>query len=110
MNVKRIFAAALLSGSLAAAGIGVGAGTAVAVPSGPHVWCPGDSINHPTGPGAGTVWDMNVCHTWWWVKYGFGNVQTDSGWVNSILFDGENPPPGAVRDCGLDLFGFPIHC
>lgn len=64
----------------------------------------------PTGRGADKLWDMNVCHTWYFVKMGYGNVQSTAVGVPSNVFDGENPPPGSLVDCGRDLFGFPIRC
>jgi hypothetical protein len=53
----------LVSGGLGLTALGMGAGTAQADTSAPHQWCPGDSMNPPTGPGADKVWDMSVCHT-----------------------------------------------
>ncbi|PXW99578.1 hypothetical protein [Mycolicibacterium moriokaense] len=100
----------LVSGGLGLAGLGLAAGTAQAdTSSSPHQWCPGDSMNFPTGPGNLKVWDMSVCHTWYFVRSGFGNVQV-SGGIRSDVWDGENPPDGSLIDCGHDLFGFPIHC
>ena len=100
----------LSAGALGLAGMGMAAGTAQADPSSPHLWCPGDSMNAPTGPGADKVWDFNVCHTWYFVRGGFGNVALRDGGISSNTFDGENPPPGSLTDCGRDLFGFPIRC
>ncbi len=31
-------------------------------------------MHNPPGPGATIRWDMNVCHTWQYVKPGMGNV------------------------------------
>jgi hypothetical protein len=56
---KRIIAGALMSASLAMAGLSIGTGTAMALPSQPHEWCPGMSMNNPPGPGAMYHWDMN---------------------------------------------------
>jgi hypothetical protein len=66
MKTSRIIAGALLAGSLAAAGVGPGAGTAQALR-----WCPGDpppkglqsmpdgsTTTAPVNP----AWDTNVCH------------------------------------------------
>lgn len=33
---------------------------------GPHQWCPGQPLSETD-----IVWDVNVCHTWYWVDYGF---------------------------------------
>jgi hypothetical protein len=90
-NLKRIIAGALLSGGLVSAGLGLGAGTAQAQPgpvplnawpgcpndhpAGPCHWCPGDppvqTGNLRVNP---VVWDSNVCHTYWYVPFGQGNV------------------------------------
>jgi hypothetical protein len=73
-------------------------------------------MQHPDGPGAGYVWDMSICHTWYYVRSGMGNVPQHSAIDptndvrHSNLWDGDNPPPGSLKDCGYDLFGFPIHC
>ena len=32
----------------------------------PDQWCTGQHL-----PETDVVWDMNVCHTWYWVDYGF---------------------------------------
>jgi len=101
-NLKRIIARALLSGGIAVAGLGLGAGTAQADNSyGPHRWCPGQPMEWPTGP-PGVAWDMSVCHTWWAVGYGQGNVASNYGptppGVPSI-WDGDDPPPLAPRQC-----------
>ena len=44
-------------------------------PQGPCRWCPGQSLpptgNHVTNP---VVWDINVCHTYYYVYFGQGNV------------------------------------
>jgi hypothetical protein len=115
MHTKRMLAGALTSVSLAAAGLGLGTGTALALPSEPHQWCPGDSMYSPAGPGAVYVWDMNVCHTWQYVRAGMGNVAVESlngppRLDSSNLWDGPNPPPGSAFECGTGLFGIPIRC
>jgi hypothetical protein len=125
MPTKRILAAALTSVSLAAAGLALAPGTALALPSEPHQWCPGQPMHTPTGPGASYVWDMNVCHTWQYVRSGMGNVPVrvpsgidpvtyrPTGWEiqpTSNLWDGPNPPPGSAFECGYGLFGVPIRC
>ena len=125
---KRIIAGALMSASLATVGLGLGTGTALALPSQPHEWCPGMSMNNPPGPGAMYHWDMNVCHTWQYVKPGMGNVAHEVGvgpldpvtyrWTDykivvedSDLWEGPNMPPGAARECGHDGFlGNPVSC
>jgi hypothetical protein len=129
MHTKRMLAGALTSVSLAAAGLSLGTGTALAIPSQPHQWCPGMSMHNPPGPGAMYHWDMNVCHTWQRVQPGMGNVlhkvwvgpldpvtyrYTDSKITleGSDLWDGPNPPPGSAIECtGRDMFtGIPIPC
>jgi hypothetical protein len=39
--------------------------------------------NHVTNP---VRWDFNVCHTYWYVYFGQGNVAQN-------IFEGEVPPP-----------------
>ena len=68
-------------------------------PSGPCRWCPGDppvqTGNLRINP---VVWDHNVCHTYWYVHHGQGNVAQN-------IFEGElpplppPPPPGIVFPC-----------
>lgn len=65
-NVKRIIFGALLSGGVAVAGLGLGAGTAQAYTYGPFQWCPGqDMPNDSPRPEGSLDWDMSVCHTYW---------------------------------------------
>lgn len=114
MPNKYLLAAAVSAG-LAVAGLSPAAGTAVAGPSVPHQWCPGQSMYPPSGPGAVYVWDMNVCHTWQYVRMGMGNVPTrnSDGSVDyspSNVFDGPNIPPGSAFECGTGLFGGSIVC
>jgi hypothetical protein len=56
-------------------------------PAGPCHWCPGDppvqTGNLRVNP---VVWDVNVCHTYWYVPFGQGNVAQD-------IFEGDSPPP-----------------
>ena len=56
-------------------------------PSGPCHWCPGDppvqTGNLRVNP---VIWDNNVCHTYWYVYHGQGNVAQN-------IFEGEVPPP-----------------
>jgi hypothetical protein len=123
MHTKRMLAGALTSVGLAAAGLSLGTGTALALPSQPHEWCPGMPMHNPPGPGAIYVWDMNVCHTWQYTKPGMGNVP----WMyrngpnpadgfemihgDSSVWEGPNMPPGAARECGNDGFlGIPVSC
>ncbi len=96
---KRVIAAALLSGSVAVAGLGWATATAQASPlptdnfSQPHQWCPGQPL-----PEADVHWDTNICHTWFWVPVGgMGNV-------GEFVFDGPTPPPHGPPPC----YGAPI--
>ncbi len=84
-TLKKISARALLSGGIAAVGVGLAAGTAAGEPglaphfggplpadnfTVPHDWCPGNPLPMPD-----VRWDMNVCHHWYWVPVGgMGNV------------------------------------
>lgn len=56
-------------------------------------------MHAPTGPGTDKVWDMNVCHTWFFVRYPLGNIQTTRGGPSNV-WDGPNPPEG-VQSCAL---------
>jgi hypothetical protein len=114
---KKLVAGALLCGSLGLAGLGTGAGIAQAN-GGPYTWCPGQSMDDPSGPnrfGNQYDWDMSVCHTWYRVSYGYGNVfklvdgqRTLQG---SSAWEGDNPPgdnPSGVN-CGLFFCPVPPH-
>lgn len=102
-TLERIIAKALLSGGVAVAGLGLAAGIAQAQPApaplnpawpgcpsdhpqGPCKWCPGQALpptgNHVTNP---VRWDNNVCHTYYYVNFGTGNVASN-------IWDGPNPP------------------
>jgi len=112
MNIPltRIIAGALLSGGVAVAGLGLGAGTAQA--QAPHHWCPGDPMDYQvdphraqnTGPGTSYTWDMTVCHTWFWVRSGMGNVPLKGSPGFGNVWDGETPPPNSDAGCGTDMF------
>jgi hypothetical protein len=101
---KRMIAGALMSLSVAIAGLGMAEGVAVASPrvpvpqgawpgcpenspEGPCRWCPGDppvqTGNLRVNP---VIWDNNVCHTYWYVRHGQGNVAQN-------IFEGPVPPP-----------------
>jgi hypothetical protein len=74
-TANKLIVQALLSGGLAAAVFGVAMGPAHADPNGsfsaqPHNWCPGQGLPFP-----GIQWDMGVCHTWYEVPFGQGNVR-----------------------------------
>ena len=103
--LKNIIAGALLAGGLAVAGVGVAAGTAQAN-GGPFQWCPGQPLPRQTAP---IVWDMTVCHTWYAVAYGQGNVPRSDGGPSSI-WEGDNPPSSPPSfNCGLFWCPVPPH-
>jgi hypothetical protein len=88
-------ATVLVSGGLGLNVVGAGAAHAACSADttvngmcyGPNHWCPGDSLYiSKGGPNRDVNWDMNVCHTWYWVNEGEGNV-------SDVVWDGDNPPP-----------------
>jgi hypothetical protein len=95
---------AMVAGSL---GLAVGEGTAQAQPGAPFAaddngwgppqhWCPGQlplpaTGNHITDP---LNWDWNVCHTYYFLWSGMGNV-------SNMIWDGDNPPPRPPPPVGL---------
>jgi hypothetical protein len=92
---RNSIAAALLSGGLAVTVIGLAPATAQADPSDPvpeqsHNWCPGQGLPFP-----GIQWDMGVCHTWYTVPVGTGNVRmaTPAGNAVSSFVSADIPPP-----------------
>ena len=98
-KAKRMVAAALLSSVGAVAALGFEAGTALADPDpnyGPHQWCPGQPMTWPNYPATTFSWDANICHTWYNVGYGLGNVPVAGGGPSTI-WDGDNPPPNDAR-------------
>jgi hypothetical protein len=103
-NRRRAMAGALLSAGLALAGMGLAGGTAQAIPgvpapahgawpgcpedspAGPCQWCPGDPPVETGNKRINPVrWDTNVCHTYWYVRHGQGNVANN-------IFEGVAPP------------------
>ncbi len=105
--LTRIIAGGLMSGSVALAGLGLGAGTAQADPVGvcngmacSYVWCPGTPLPYPKY--GAPNWDMNVCHHYMvgkispnfpaWVTNGGQNRQ-----VSLMIIEGDpGPCPGCV--------------
>jgi hypothetical protein len=108
----------LLSGSVAGV---LGAGTAQGAPGPvplyhgpaatddgdwgpPHKWCPGQSLwitgNHVNNP---VIWDNNVCHTYYVVYTGLGNVADN-------IWDGPDPPPKPPPPPGLNFCPIPPWC
>jgi hypothetical protein len=87
-RIARWATTAVLTGGLGLAGLGLGAGIANA--GGPYQWCPGQdrggfggAFNTPGPPN----WDWGVCHTYYIVPMGQGNVSP------SIWADSAPPPP-----------------
>ncbi|WP_310777125.1 hypothetical protein [Mycobacterium sp. Z3061] len=125
MRVRKAFAAAFLPIGVAIAGVALSAGIADAQPQpgdgsdGPFTWCPGDAPvatgNRQYNP---VIWDDNVCHQWWYVDFGKGNVAQN-------VWDGPNPPareptrgyqpppplpPGLCWPTGGSFIPLPIPC
>jgi hypothetical protein len=109
-SLKILTTGVLVSGAVAAASLGLAAGTAQADPQspGPFQWCPGqplpgqhfpgfhDPTRNITLPPSDTtvVWNNSVCHTYWVTPAGRGNVpMSDGGSVDRNIWDGPDPPP-----------------
>jgi hypothetical protein len=93
--VKKAIAGALLAGTLAATGTGLATGIAQADPYNPnadpaHSWCPGQAL-----PFREIVWNMGVCHTWYIVPPGTGNVRMNDvhGNPNNSFVSADIPAP-----------------
>ena len=119
MNISRhrtrIAAGAVLSMSLALGGLALPQVSAQAQPgnswpgcppdspSGPCRWCPGDppvqTGNLKVNP---VVWDNNVCHTYFYVYSGQGNVAQN-------IFEGDAPPPPPPRRSAGDRTAHPVR-
>lgn len=73
-------------------------------PEGPCHWCPGDpqpqTGNLRVNP---VVWDWNICHTYYYVYSGQGNVAQN-------IWDGENPPAPPPWPPGLRFCPIPPWC
>jgi hypothetical protein len=102
-SLKRIIAGALLSGGIAAAGLGLASGTAQA--NNWIHWCPGAD---PVG-GVGVAyqienWDYNVCHDY---THANGGIVDQSGFHNYTIpaEPGHRPP----FNCGLFFCVDPGH-
>jgi hypothetical protein len=97
--MKRTLIAGLATAALVSSGFGLAVGIAQADNSGPYQWCPGQDMQFSpqtgsTGPGRDKLWDMNICHTWYFVDYGKGNVPSKlPPPPESNVWDGLNPPP-----------------
>jgi hypothetical protein len=70
--MSSVAAAVVAAGAIAGAGLTLDTPTAVAdpFPAQPHSWCPGQAL-----PFQNLQWDMSVCHTWYIVPFGQGNVR-----------------------------------
>jgi hypothetical protein len=100
--LKKTVTGALLAGSVAVTGVGLSIGIAQADPfaAQPHTWCRGQGL-----PFRGIEWDMGVCHTWYLVPVGQGNVRfagsTDGSFVSADIpapiFTPAPPPPPPPR-------------
>jgi hypothetical protein len=109
VNLVRRLIVGLATAAVASSGLGlaVGDGIALAQPElpmpaddggwgPPQHWCPGEQPlpatgNHVTDP---LHWDWNVCHTYYFLYQGMGNV-------SSMIWDGDNPPPKPPPPVGL---------
>jgi hypothetical protein len=99
--VKRISILGVAAVAMTCAGLGstgLGAGVAQADDNGwgpPKHWCPGEPApvtgNHVTDP---LNWDWNICHTYYILYPGMGNV-------SHMFWDGDNPPPKPPPPTGL---------
>jgi hypothetical protein len=71
-RLSRLATTVAVSGGVALAKVVLGAGTAHADPfaAQPHSWCPGEGL-----PFNNIQWDIGVCHTWYIVPFGQGNVR-----------------------------------
>jgi hypothetical protein len=97
-NITKLAATALLSSGLALSAFGLAAGIAQAQPvplptdgnwGAPHHWCPGDRPPQ-TGNQGEVVWNNSICHTYYVVDPGLGNVATN-------IWDGPHPPDNPPR-------------
>ena len=83
----------VLSGGLGLAGLGLGAGAAQAYNYGPFQWCPGQPMpNDPPRSDADLVWDMGVCHTYYFA-YDVRSKAPAHYWEGTNLFPTPIPPP-----------------
>jgi hypothetical protein len=84
---------ALLWGGFCLAGLGLGAGIAQAYDYGPFQWCPGQPMpNDPPRSDADLVWDMGVCHTYYFA-YDVRTKAPAHYWEGPNLFPTPIPPP-----------------
>jgi len=87
--VNRALATALLCGGLAAAGVALAGEAAATGPVGPFNWCPGQPL-----PKVDVIWNNSVCHSYYYVNPGQGNVGDGHGGGINNVWEGANPPVG----------------
>lgn len=96
-RIPRLATTVGAAAALAAAGLALDASTARSdpFPAQPHNWCPGQAL-----PFNNIQWDMGVCHTWYIVPFGQGNVRMvdlRGHSIDSFISDGPapmlTPPP-----------------
>ncbi len=92
--MKRTLIAGLTTAALMSGSLGLGAGTAQAYTYGPFQWCPGQDLpNDPPRPDGSLVWDMSVCHTYFF-DYDIRDPGTPARyWEGPNLFPTPIPPP-----------------
>jgi hypothetical protein len=80
-SVKGFVSSVVLAGGMAVTLLGLTAALAEADPfaAQPHSWCPGQGLPFP-----GIQWDMGVCHTWYEVPFGQGNVRMNDVHGNPV--------------------------
>jgi hypothetical protein len=93
-SVKRTIIVGLATAALVSGGLGLAAGTAQAYTYGPFQWCPGQDLpNDPPRPDGSLVWDMSVCHTYYF-DYDIRDPGTPARyWEGRNLFPTPIPPP-----------------
>ena len=101
-RISRRAAAAAAGVAVAALALGAGVAQADTFTPQPHSWCPGQGL-----PFNNIQWDMSVCHTWYYVPFGQGNVRMvdlHGNPLSSFIADGPPPvetapppPPGPPR-------------
>ncbi|MDT5008982.1 MAG: hypothetical protein QOH57_599 [Mycobacterium sp.] len=92
-RLLRFATAVLVAGGLSLIGLGLGAGTANAYVYGPFQWCPGqDMPNDPPRSPTDLVWDMSVCHTYYF-DYDVRTHAPARFWEGPNLFPTPIPPP-----------------
>lgn len=93
LGIARVATTLLVSGGLGMAALGLGAGTAHAYTYGPFQWCPGQDLpNDPPRPDGELVWDMSVCHTYYF-EYDVRTKAPPHYWEGPNLFPTPIPPP-----------------